>query len=102
MIETERDLNPEIVWQTTEMAKLIKQYFRECSADPERCSDIREGAKIVLMPPDEPGNQRLRAANQKIVELNVRNGWDYLVWVVGEMRLGEQVGVSKSGAPVYR
>ena len=94
--------SPEEIWQGTENIKLIKQYFQECSAEPERCPHIPEGSKIILMPPDEPGNERLRAANQKIIEMNACNGWDYVVWVVGEMRLAEPLSASFGGKTVFR
>lgn len=93
---------PEQVWQGTENIRLIKQYFQECSADPERCPDIPEGAKTVLLPPDEPGNERLRAANQEIIRRLTHEGAEFVAWVVGEMRLAEPVTATPGDTPIYR
>ncbi len=92
----------EQVWQGTENIKLIKQYFHECSAEPERCPHIPDGAKTVLLPPDMPGNERLRVANQGIIKRLTGEGTKFVVWVVGDMRLAEPVITSSSETPIYR
>lgn len=93
---------PEQVWQGTENIRLIQQYFRECSTEPERCPRIPEGAKAVLLPPDAPGNERLRGANQDIIQQLAHEGTNYVVWVVGDMRLAESVVSSPGETPIYR
>lgn len=93
---------PEQVWQGTANIRLIQQYFHECSAEPERCPRIPEGAKTVLLPPDAPSNQRLREANQVIIQKLAHEGTKYVVWVVGEMRLAEPIVSSPGETPIYR
>lgn len=99
MSDMEQHRTPEHGWQTTENLKLLKQFIKLCSADPERCPNLDAGGMHVLVPPDEPRYARLREANLRIAEKLTREGSEFDFWVMGTDGRAEVVSALSVAAP---
>ncbi len=76
-------LSDTAVAQTKANLRLASRFIRELLDDEESLGVIPEGASVVLLPPDEPGDPELREANMRMASQLVDDGRNVVLWTVG-------------------
>lgn len=69
--------------QTNGNLSLASRFIRELLDDLEQMDSIPEGAAVVLLPPDDPGDPELRETNMRMASQLAGDGRDVILWTVG-------------------